>query len=136
MTFFAERDKDVWARVALIAGFGAGAIYCFAEAVFTRGRYDECLPDEIPESFTVEVTNLDLGQSLRAGDVPLSGNMKLVTHADIVLCHVVTIRTTEEAAPAEAVAAPDAAKSEPEVIKKGKKEEEGSAPAGGKEKKK
>jgi hypothetical protein len=41
MTFFAERDKDVWARVALIAGFGAGAIYCFAEAVFTRGRYDE-----------------------------------------------------------------------------------------------
>ena len=41
MTFFADEDKDLWARVGLTAGFGVGAIYCFAEAVFTRGRYDE-----------------------------------------------------------------------------------------------
>jgi large subunit ribosomal protein L25 len=104
--------------------------------VVTREIEIECLPDEIPESFTMDVANLDLGQSLRAGDVPLSADMKLVTHADIVLCHVVTVRTTEEAAPAEEAVAPDA-KSEPEVIKKGKKEEEGAAaPAAGKEKKK
>ena len=41
MTFFANHDKDVWARVALSAGFGVGAIYCFAEAAFVRGRFDE-----------------------------------------------------------------------------------------------
>ena len=41
MTFFADHDRDVWARVALTAGFGVGALYCFAEAAFTRGRFDE-----------------------------------------------------------------------------------------------
>ncbi|MEJ5366753.1 MAG: 50S ribosomal protein L25 [Bryobacteraceae bacterium] len=80
----------------------------------------ECLPDEIPEHFTVDVTHLRIGQSLRAGDVPLSGSMKLLSPADLVISHVVATRgsVTAEAAAGEGAA-------EPEVVKKGKKEEEG-----------
>ena len=80
----------------------------------------ECLPDEIPEHFTVDVTPLRIGQSLRAGDVPLSGSMKLLSPPDLVVSHVVATRgsaVTETAGAAEAA--------EPEVVKKGKKEEEG-----------
>jgi large subunit ribosomal protein L25 len=96
------------------------------EAV-TREIEIECLPDDIPEHFVMDVTALMLGQNLRAGDVPLTGSMKLVSHADSVICHVVALRTSvEEEAPAEA--APEAeATAEPEVIKKGKKEEEAAA---------
>jgi large subunit ribosomal protein L25 len=100
----------------------------------TREIEIECLPDDIPDHFVIDVSDLHLGQNLRASEVPLSASVKLVSLPDAVICHVVAIRTSEEAAPAAETAAADS-KSEPEVIKKGKKEEEGAA-EGGKEKEK
>lgn len=84
----------------------------------------ECLPDEIPEHFEVNVRRLRLGQSLRAGEIPLSGSMKLISSPDLVISHVVAIRGAVEEAPAEGAEAKPA---EPEVVKKGKKEEEEGA---------
>jgi len=104
--------------------------------VITRAIEIECLPDEIPEGFTVDVTELMIGQAKRASDVALSGSMKLVSSADTVIAHAVALRAEEVAAPAAEAAAvtPEAGATpaEPEVIKKGKKEEE--APAEEKEK--
>ena len=96
--------------------------------VITRAIEIECLPDEIPEKFVVDVTELMIGQAKRASDVALSGSMKLVSSADTVIAHSVALRAEEVAAPVEgAVATPEAgaeaAAAEPEVIKKGKKEE-------------
>ena len=95
----------------------------------TREVEVECLPDEIPESFTVDVTELMIGQNLRASDIPLTGSMKLVSAPEQVLAHVVTIKAEEVAAPAAEGAVEAATPAEPEVIKKGKKEEEGAAEA-------
>jgi large subunit ribosomal protein L25 len=96
--------------------------------VITREITLECLPDEIPESLTVDVSALMIGQNVRAGEVPLPGEVKLVSASDQVLAHVVAMRAEEAPATPEAgAAAPVVA--EPEVIKKGKKEEEGAAPA-------
>jgi large subunit ribosomal protein L25 len=94
----------------------------------TREVEIECLPDEIPESFTVDVTELMIGQNLRAGDIPLSGSMKLLSAPEQVIAHVVTMKAEEVAAPAAEGAVEAAAPAEPEVIKKGKKEEEGAEP--------
>ena len=93
--------------------------------IVTREIEIECLPDEIPEQFDVNVSELELNQSIRAGEIPLSGSMKLLSPADAVISHVVALRAevVEEAAVAEVTAA------EPEVIKKGKKEEGGEAAA-------
>jgi large subunit ribosomal protein L25 len=97
--------------------------------VVSRAVEIECIPDEIPEHFTVDVTELMIGQSKRAGDVQLIGSMKLVSPADTVIAHVVALRA-EEVPAATAEAAPAAAETpkagEPEIIKKGKKEEEGA----------
>jgi large subunit ribosomal protein L25 len=102
--------------------------------VITREIEIECLPDDIPESFTVDVSGLMIGQSVRASDVALKASMTLVSNADAVISHVVAMRAEQvPAAEGEAGAAPAAA-AEPEVIKKGKKEEEG-APAEEKKKK-
>ena len=104
--------------------------------VITRAIEIECLPDEIPEGFTVDVTELTIGQAKRASDVALSGSMKLVSSADTVIAHAVALRAEEVAAPAAEAAAvtPEAgaAPAEPEVIKKGKKEEEAPAEEKGK----
>ena len=82
----------------------------------------ECLPDEIPEHFDIDVVELMIGQNIRAGTIPLAENMKLVSPTDQVIAHVIALKAEEVAPAAEAAVAPAAA--EPEVIKKGKKEEE------------
>ena len=100
--------------------------------VITRAIEIECLPDEIPEKFVVDVTELMIGQAKRASDVALTGSIKLVSSPDTVIAHSVALRAEEVAAPTEAVAATPVAgaAAEPEVIKKGKKEEEGAADKG------
>ena len=94
--------------------------------VITRAIEIECLPDEIPESFSVDVSELMIGQSKRASDVALSASMKLVSAAETVIAHAVALRAEEVAPAAEAapVAEAGAEAAEPEVIKKGKKEDE------------
>jgi large subunit ribosomal protein L25 len=104
----------------------------------TREVEIECLPNEIPEYFTVDVTELMIGQNIRAGDIALSGSTKLVSAPDQVIAHVVAMKAEEEpAAAAEGVVDAAATPAEPEVIKKGKKEEEpeaGAEPEKGKKK--
>src|ERR1700722_19048288 len=90
--------------------------------VITREVEIECLPDEIPESYTVDVTELMIGQNLRASDIPLGGSVKLVSGPEQVVAHVVTLKAEEVVAPVEGAIA--ATPAEPEVIKKGKKEED------------
>ncbi len=86
--------------------------------IISRSVEIECLPDEIPESFVINVTELMIGQSRRASDVGVTGSMKLVSDPQTVIAHIVSLRA-EEAPAADAVAGAP----EPEVAKKGKKEE-------------
>ena len=108
--------------------------------VITREVEIECLPDEIPEEFVVDTAELMMGQSVRAGEIKLSGSVKLLSPAEAVISHVVAMKAEEAPAAAEgaAVEGAPAATAEPEVIKKGKKEEEGAAAEekGGEKKKK
>jgi large subunit ribosomal protein L25 len=90
--------------------------------IITREVEIECLPDDIPEVFTMSVVDLSIGQSIRASDIPMLGSMKLLSPGDAVISHVISLRA-EEAAPADAVVAV----AEPEVVKKGKKDEEAPA---------
>ena len=98
--------------------------------VITRAIEIECLPDEIPESFSVDVSELMIGQSKRASDVALSASMKLVSAAETVIAHAVALRAEAEPAGRGRASRRSCRRgaAEPEVIKKGKKEEE-AAPA-------
>jgi large subunit ribosomal protein L25 len=98
--------------------------------IISREIEIECLPDEIPEHFVVDVRELMIGQSVRAGGIPMTGSMRLIGPSDSVIAHVVAMRAEEVAPVVAAEVAPVAeAGAEPEVIKKGKKEEEGEAGA-------
>ncbi len=92
----------------------------------------ECLPDDIPEAITVDVTPLALGDNLRVAELPIGPKVKVLTDLNRVVAHVVALKAEEEK-PAEVVA--EAAPAEPEVIRKGKAEEEGAEEAAGEEKK-
>jgi large subunit ribosomal protein L25 len=90
----------------------------------------ECLPGDIPERIDVDVTDLGINGALRISDVAAPAKVKILEDADQVVVHVVSVK--EEVAAAPGAAAPvegeaAAAPSEPEVMKKGKKEEEAPA---------
>ncbi len=82
----------------------------------------ECLPEDLPEHITVDVTELLIGKQLRVADLPVGPKVKILTDTRRVVAHVVTLKAEEEKPAAEAV---EAAPAEPEVIRKGKAEAEG-----------
>ena len=95
----------------------------------TREVEVECLPADIPEEFRVDVTDMMIGKQLRAADLPFDpAKIKLVTDPIRVIAHVVVLKKEEEPA-ADAAVTADSAPAEPEVMKKGKKEEEGEGEA-------
>jgi large subunit ribosomal protein L25 len=111
--------------------------------VVAHGQVEiECLPADIPNNIEVDVSELMVGQSIRVKDIATSPKWKSVTDPETMLLHVIIPKVEEAPAPADAAAAgAAAAPAEPEVIKKGKKEEEGAeaapaAPAAGKKEKK
>lgn len=61
----------------------------------TREVDIECLPGEIPEHFVVDVTELLIGQSKRASDIPMFGSITLLSSPDSVVAHVVALRASE-----------------------------------------
>jgi large subunit ribosomal protein L25 len=83
----------------------------------------ECLPDDIPEHITVDVTDLLIGRQLRVADLPVAESVKVLADAGRVVAHIVAPKT--EAASTTAEAELETAASEPEVMRKGKAEEEG-----------
>jgi large subunit ribosomal protein L25 len=94
--------------------------------VVLRSIEIECIPDDIPDQFDVDVTELFIGNNVRVSDLPVKPGVRVLASPEAVIAHVVGIR--EEAAPAGEAAA---AVAEPEVAKKGKKDEPAAAPAAG-----
>ncbi len=83
----------------------------------------DCLPGNIPEHITIDVSELMIGQGVRVRDLPFDSKWTPVSDPDMLLAHVIHPKAEEEAAPAAEAVAP-AAPAEPEVIKKGKTEKE------------
>jgi large subunit ribosomal protein L25 len=81
-----------------------------------------CEPREIPEAFDLDVTNLGVHDVLHVSDIPVGDNIEILESAETVVATVGIVR--EE--PVEAPAATEESAAEPEVIGKGKKEEEGA----------
>ena len=98
----------------------------------------ECLPADLPESIKVDVSAMELHDSFRVADLKVGDRIRVLENGDRVIAHVGVPKAEEVAAPAAAAVegaevAVAATSAEPEVIKKGKKEEEGAeaAPAKG-----
>lgn len=85
----------------------------------------ECLPRDLPDSIKVDVSNLNIGDSIHVRDLPLPNGVTTRIPADLTAFSVMA-PTVEEEPAAGAAEAPTA----PEVIKEKKEEPEGATPAG------
>lgn len=74
----------------------------------------ECLPTDLVEEIEVDVSGLNIGDSLQVGDIVVGPELTIVTAPDIAVATVVPPRVEEEEAEEEGEAAEEGA--EPEVI--------------------
>lgn len=79
------------------------------EEVVTREVEIECLPLDVPEKIEIDITSLEVGKSIRAGDLPASETWTVRTNPSRVLVHVVMKKAEVEAAEAAPVAGAEAA---------------------------
>jgi large subunit ribosomal protein L25 len=88
----------------------------------------ESLPSDIPEHIAIDISELMLHQGVRVRDLPQDGKWKAVSDPDTMIVHVVPVKVEEAPVVEAAAAIPGAAAAEPEVIKKGKKDEDEEKP--------
>lgn len=72
----------------------------------------ECLPTEIPESFTVDVTNLNVGDSMHVSDLQVPEGIKMISRPELTIAAVV-VQEEEVVAPAAEAATPAAGAAAP-----------------------
>lgn len=81
------------------------------------------LPKNIPDSLPIDVSALEIGDSLRVKDLKVE-NMQILDDPEDILCVVAAVRTAaEEEAEEEELAEEDVEEAEPEVITARKKDE-------------
>jgi large subunit ribosomal protein L25 len=81
----------------------------------------ECLPGDIPDHLSIDISELMIGQGVRLKELATDAKWTPVSDPDTLIVHVVAAKV-EEVAPEAA-----AATAEPEVLKKGKPEDEKDA---------
>jgi large subunit ribosomal protein L25 len=82
----------------------------------------KCLPHDMPDKITLDVTGLEIGDSIIVSSLTLE-NVEILADPDTSLATVVHPAKAEEPTPAEAAEAP----AEPEVVGKKTEEEAGEA---------
>ena len=104
----------------------------------------EVLPANIPDSISVDVSDLGIGDSVHVRDLAANAAWEPISDPDMMIVHVVIIKVVEEVKPEAAVAGAEGAvpgaapaagaaaaapgtPAEPEVIKKGKQDKEEGA---------
>ncbi len=87
----------------------------------------ECLPADLPDRITVDVSNLNIGDAIHVRDIQLPSGVTPKVQLDLTAFSVLEPVVEEERAPAEA----EAAATGPEVITEKKEEGETAAPAAG-----
>lgn len=90
----------------------------------------KCLPTDIPEKIMVNVSNLEIGHSISVKDLMLSEKIEVLVSPEQLVVNIVPPTILEEVVPGALAEG----ESEPEVIGKGKKEDEEAAEDGAAEK--
>ena len=120
--FYALSDDPVlmWVPVKLI-GTAQGVRMGGVLQLVNNDIQVKVSPKNIPDHIEVDVSELPIGGSLHMSDLKLPEGVKLAMNASVTLVAIVPPEDAEKLA-AQAAVAPTSA--EPEVIKKGKVEEE------------
>jgi large subunit ribosomal protein L25 len=115
-----QMDKAITVTVSIVLKGEPKGVKLQGGVVDFPGREVEveCLPGDIPENLTIDVSELMIGQGVRLKDLSTGAKWTAVSDPDTLIVHVIAAKVEEVATEAAAATA------EPEVAKKGKGDEE------------
>ncbi|HNT43427.1 MAG TPA: 50S ribosomal protein L25 [Syntrophorhabdaceae bacterium] len=98
-------EKTVEVEVSIhLKGKSKGEVLGGVIDVHLRSIKVECLPGQIPEEIVIDMTELDIGDSVHVSDISLPG-VKLIEHGDVAILSVVPPTVEEKRVATEEAAA-------------------------------
>ena len=82
----------------------------------------QCLPFEVPESIEIDVTDLDMGDSVHVKDISLDGEVEFLGESNLTVVTILTPKIEEEPEEEEELEEEDAEKEEGETPEAGSEE--------------
>ncbi len=95
----------------------------------TREVKIKCLPTAIPDKIEIDVTSMNIGDSMKISDLKVSGKVEILEDPERIVATIIQPTIIEEKPSEEEVVEGEEGAAEPEVIEKGKKEAEGEGEA-------
>ncbi len=82
----------------------------------------ECLPFEVPESIVIDITDLDMGDSVHVKDISLDGDVEFLGESNLTVVTILTPKLEEEPEAEEEAEEEDAEKEDRETPEAGSEE--------------
>ncbi|GBE14472.1 MAG TPA: 50S ribosomal protein L25/general stress protein Ctc [Proteobacteria bacterium] len=116
-------DETLTVKVPVILVGESKGITMGGNLAFNRRELEvSCLPDSIPESITIDISDMDIGDSVHVESLEAPEGVTILHDVNFTILTIVGAAAEEEE---EEEAIEDEESTEPEVISKGKEEEEG-----------
>ncbi|MHB8109655.1 MAG: 50S ribosomal protein L25 [Syntrophorhabdaceae bacterium] len=99
--FQVSMEKTVEVEVPIhLTGKSKGEVLGGIIDIHLRSVKVECLPNQIPEEISLDISELDIGDSIHVGDISLPG-VKVIEHAEIAILSIIPPTVEEKRTAAE-----------------------------------
>jgi large subunit ribosomal protein L25 len=92
-----DMDRKITAGVPVVTtGLSVGVERGGILQIIRRELEVQCLPFEVPESIEIDITDLDMGDSIHVEDISLEGEVEFLGEANLTVVTILTPKIEEE----------------------------------------
>lgn len=118
-----DMDRKITAGIPVVTtGTSVGVERGGVLQIIRRELEVQCLPFEVPESIEIDVTDLDMGDSVHLEDISLDGEVEFLGESNLTVVTVLTPKIEEEPEEEEEVEEEEAEKEDGETPEAGSEE--------------
>ncbi|MGB5993560.1 MAG: 50S ribosomal protein L25/general stress protein Ctc [Desulfobacterales bacterium] len=118
-----KMDQKITAKIPVVTtGTAKGVELGGIVQIIRRELEVECLPMEVPESIEIDISDLDIGDSIHVGKIHLEGGIEFLEEDDYTVVTVVSPKMEEEPEEEEEIEEEDAEKEDGETPEAGDEE--------------
>jgi len=118
-----KMDQKITAKIPVVTiGKAKGVELGGMVQIIRRELEVECLPLEVPESIEIDISDLDIGDSIHVGDISLEGEIEILEEDDYTVVTVLSPKMEEEPEEEEEAEGEEAEKEDKETPEAGGEE--------------
>ena len=118
-----DMDRKITAGIPIVTtGTSVGVERGGILQIIRRELEVQCLPVEVPESIEIDITDLDMGDSVHVEDITLDGEVEFLGESNLTVVTVLTPKIEEEPEEEEEVEEEEAEKEDGETPEAGSEE--------------